>query len=189
MNQEIEVKYLLRQLPFYPRPIVVFRRNEKPVRRSGTTSLEPFKTISLDVDGGTLTKGIKIEGYRFDRLIGKGSYGHIWCGTHMGSNREVAIKIEATYRHRWNAQSQLQTEYNVYQLLAAGYGAAGYPQMYFAGQNRYIRMLVMELCGATIEDLFIRCKRKFSIKTILMIFDQMLTRLGKIDLFSFYSYN
>ena len=184
MSSEIEVNYLLRQLPFYPQSKVIFRRNEKLVRRKGTTSLEPFKSISLDIDGKKLTKGITLEGYRFERLIGKGSYGHIWCGKHTESNREVAIKIEATYRHRWNAQSQLQTEYNVYQLLAAGYGGAGYPQIYFAGQNRHLRMLVMELCGATVEDLFDRCKRQFSLKTVLMIFDQMLTRLGEIDFHS-----
>lgn len=52
--------------------------------------------------------------------------------------------------------------------------------MFFYGENGYVRVLAMELLGATLEDLFNRCEKKFTLKTVLMLFDQLLTRLEYI---------
>jgi hypothetical protein len=35
--------------------------------------------------------------------------------------------------------------------------------------------MIMDLLGLSIENLFVMCKRKFSLKTVLMIGDQMVS--------------
>jgi hypothetical protein len=50
---------------------------------------------------------------------------------------------------------------------------AGIPNVYWCGQEGEYNALVMDLLSSSLEDLFAFCKRKFSLKTILMLADQM----------------
>ena len=56
-------------------------------------------------------------------------------------------------------------------------GGPGIPVMRsFSRENDYF-CLVMDLLGPSLEDLFVYCDRHFTIKTVLMLADQMLTRI------------
>jgi hypothetical protein len=46
--------------------------------------------------------------------------------------------------------------------------------MYFFGQEGDWNILVMDLLGPSLEELFEYCRRKFSLKTVLMIAIQMI---------------
>ncbi|KAF2467016.1 casein kinase-like protein I [Lindgomyces ingoldianus] len=57
---------------------------------------------------------------------------------------------------------------------------AGIPNVYYFGQEGLHNILVIDLLGPSLEDLFDHCNRKFSIKTVVMVAKQMLSRVQTI---------
>lgn len=108
--------------------------------------------------------------YRLGRKIGSGSFGDIYLGTNINTGDEVAIKLESTKtRH-----PQLAYEYKVYRILAGGVGV---PIVRWFGKEGDYNVMVMEILGPSLEDLFNFCSRRFTMKTVLMLADQMLARI------------
>lgn len=108
--------------------------------------------------------------YRLVRKIGSGSFGDIYLGINITNGEEVAVKLESTKaRH-----PQLQYESKLYKLLQGG---VGIPHIRWYGQERDYNVLVMDLLGPSLEDLFNFCSRRFTMKTVLMLADQMVGRI------------
>lgn len=59
---------------------------------------------------------------------------------------------------------------------------AGVPQVYYFGQEGLHNILVIDLLGPNLEDLFDMCGRKFSIKTVCMAAKQMVSFILSIPL-------
>jgi casein kinase 1 len=49
----------------------------------------------------------------------------------------------------------------------------GIPNVHWFGVEGDYNVMVMDLLGLSLEDLFAQAKRKFSLKTVLMLVDQM----------------
>jgi casein kinase 1 len=110
---------------------------------------------------------------RVSRKIGEGSFGIIYEGTNITTNQHVAIKFEP----RKCDAPQLRDEYRSYKLMAETSVIllilAGVPAIHYFGQETLHNILVMDLLGPSLEEMFELCLRKFSIKTVCMIAKQM----------------
>lgn len=91
----------------------------------------------------------------------------------MLTGKPVAIKFEP----RKCDAPQLRDEYRTYKLMQ---GATGVPQVHHFGQEGLHNVLVLDLLGPSLEDLFDICHRRFSIKTTCMVAKQMIARVEGI---------
>ena len=74
---------------------------------------------------------------------------------------------------RWLSSVQRSSaEYRVRRFLTHN-NTAGIPQIYHFGQEGLHNILVIDLLGPSLEDLFDMCGRKFHIKTVCMAARQM----------------
>lgn len=55
--------------------------------------------------------------------------------------------------------------------------SAGIPNVYYFGQEGLHNILVIDLLGPSLEDLFDHCNRRFSTKTVVMVAKQMVRLL------------
>ena len=108
--------------------------------------------------------------YVLKRRIGAGSFGEIYTGEHVITHEEVAVKLESVHTR----PPQLQNEFRAYKSLVGGVGIPGVK--WFGIEGDY-NVMVMDLLGKSLQDLFHDCHSKFSLKTVLMIADQMLARI------------
>ncbi|PIA43005.1 hypothetical protein AQUCO_02000452v1 [Aquilegia coerulea] len=108
--------------------------------------------------------------FRLGRKIGSGSFGEIYLGTNIQTNEEVAIKLENVK----TKHPQLLYESKLYRILQGG---TGVPNVRWFGVEGDYNVLVMDLLGPSLEDLFNFCSRKLSLKTVLMLADQMINRV------------
>ncbi|CAH8272618.1 unnamed protein product [Arabidopsis lyrata] len=116
--------------------------------------------------------------FRLGRKIGSGSFGEIYLGSDIQSNEDVAIKFESVK----TVHPQLSYESRIYRVLQGGIGI---PNMKWYGVDGDYNVLVMDLLGGSLEDLFCYCNKKFTLKTVLMLADQMINRLEFIHSKSF----
>lgn len=119
----------------------------------------------------------KIIGRNFIVLekIGSGSFGAIYIGKNLNTGEDVAIK----YEKNQTRFPQLLFESRLYRILNADEGnkPVGISRVHWYSAEHDYNVMVLDLLGPCLEDLFDYCDRKFSLKTVLMLADQMISRL------------
>ncbi|XP_042974330.1 casein kinase 1-like protein 6 isoform X1 [Carya illinoinensis] len=108
--------------------------------------------------------------FKLGRKIGSGSFGELYLGVNVQTGEEVAVKLEPVKtRH-----PQLYYESKLYMLLQGG---TGIPHLKWFGVKDDYNIMVIDLLGPSLEDLFNYCNRKFTLKTVLMLADQLISRV------------
>jgi len=92
--------------------------------------------------------------------------GTVFLGVHTVAGKEVAIKLEpALAKH-----SPLMQESKIYKTLMGG---TGVPWIMWSGRQGDYNVMIIDLLGPSLEDLFKQCNRHFSLKTVLLLADQL----------------
>ncbi|CAN8247888.1 unnamed protein product [Cochlearia groenlandica] len=104
--------------------------------------------------------------FKLGKKIGSGSFGVLFLGVDVQTGEEVAVKMESVK----TKHPQLQYESRLYMLLEGG---VGIPSLKWFGVEGEYSVMVIDLLGPSLEDLFNYCDRKFSLKTVLMLADQL----------------
>ena len=102
-----------------------------------------------------------------------GSFGEIRVGVHIKRGIKIAAKLEPIDCRL----PQLKIEHAIYSKLKS---ENGFPVIYYFGQCEKYNVLVMQLLGQNLEQVFDLCKRQFSLKTILYVAIQLITRFEAI---------
>ena len=117
--------------------------------------------------------GLIASRYRPSKRIGSGSFGEIYSGVDSSGADKVAIKFE---KHGLRCP-QLRHEYKVYRELQ---GCPGVCKVHYYGTHGDCNVMVLDLLGPSLEDLFNKCGRRFTLKTVLKLADQLLERVDLI---------
>ena len=93
--------------------------------------------------------GELINGLYYEKaLIGQGAFGQIYLGQNTQTKEFVAIE-----------------------------GGMGIPKVHLQKDVMNMNVMVMDLLGPSLEDMFNYCYRRFTVKTVLMLGIELLTRL------------
>lgn len=106
--------------------------------------------------------------------IGSGSFGEIFlCTDATREDKEYAVKLEPAN----TKNPQLNYEAKLYSRL---HGGIGIPAVKYFGVEGDFNVMVMDLLGPSLEDLFNYCGRKFSVKTVMQLGEVLVTRIEYI---------
>ncbi|OBZ79480.1 Casein kinase I [Grifola frondosa] len=113
------------------------------------------------------------EIYQVTRILGIGSFGTVYDAFNMLTGAEVAIKTEMP-PETTDSVAVLPYEYAIYEHLRENQGI---PRVHWFGMYGGAHVLVLDKLGANLQQVRRLCRGQLTLKTILMLAEQMLTRV------------
>ena len=111
--------------------------------------------------------------YKIISQIGKGSFGTVFSASNSTNSEQFAIKTEKIKKKG----NLLPSEFDKLNILQ---GFSGIPKIYEFFQTKDLNILIMELLGKNLSELFNLCKKKFTLKTVCFLSIHMLKLIEHI---------
>jgi casein kinase 1 len=108
--------------------------------------------------------------FKVGRKLGHGSFGDIYHGQNLKTGEEVAIKLEKIRTRNPKLIPEAR-------ILKSIQGGVGIPTLHWFGAEGDFSIMVLELLGASLEDLLRHLSYSMSLKTVLTLAEQMLARI------------
>ena len=115
-----------------------------------------------------------LNDYLIIEQIGSGSFGEVYLAQYK-SGGYVAVKVEERKKAK-----RVYNEYKIYKYLHSKDFNVGLPKTYDYLQSSDYNIMVMQLLGPSMEDLFNKQGRKFQLSTVYLIAIQLITLLEKL---------
>ncbi len=108
------------------------------------------------------------DNFNLIKKIGSGSFGEVYL-TRDKTGKEYAAKIEAK-----SEKNRLKAEFNIYKKVLNNKNIEGIPKVYNYIETTEYNILIMELLGKSLENIFDENQREFSMSTIFKLALDML---------------
>lgn len=133
---------------------------------------------------------IVLDRYKLADLLGSGAFGCVFSAKDVNSGSKYAVKIQnkkgfpgkftalhldnmvLTMLHKLRSDEEKEAE-------------ALFPKVYKFAIRNGVHILVMELLGPSLQDIFNTIPKKMDVKTILLLMDSMITALEKLHSLGF----
>lgn len=115
------------------------------------------------------------QDYQLSKQLSTSTSTEIWQATNLKTNEQFAIKFEKSS----SEHQSLKTEYQIYSELNSGSDSSdlSIPKVHLYGTENNNNFMISDLLGLSLEDTLKKCGGKFTLKTVLMLADQILERL------------
>lgn len=134
------------------------------------------------MDNFILDEGMEILEGRFKviKRLGNGAFGEIYKVQKKKDGSFYAAKIERSVKNQKHVMLFWESK-----LIHKLRGKTYIPQLYYIGTDKtnekhQFHVMVMDMLGPSLEDLFSQCKRKFDLKTVCLVAIQLIKRIEKV---------
>lgn len=115
------------------------------------------------------------KNFKLTRKLGSGAFGEIYLAINTSTQEQFAVKLEHLdiRRPQLYFEARLLSHLHKYEQEKL----VGFPHFHYYTATKEFNLMVFELLGPSLEDMFSLCNKKFSLKTVIMISEQILSRI------------
>lgn len=111
--------------------------------------------------------------YQCLKKLSSGSFGTVYSGINIQTKEEVAIKVEKIQNE------EMRSVFREVQFLKRLENIKGVPKVYWSGSIGQYDIMVLTLLGKDLAS-FLKIYHKFSLKTVILLADQILSILEEV---------